>query len=165
LPHGGRDYWPKKCDWRYKGLSSSSSVNSLSISRQSIGRHIYVSHCFGRRSHPSWLSVRCAKIFLHAKPEHICETRGQLIYEWEHLKSKLRIRAPEIYSQIQNSVGLAHTHFLRSFRVQYAIGKNSDRNRRMYEKSISEPINPLAKVITSAFKKSVLLSHILCAHI
>ncbi len=29
------------------------------------------------------------------------ETRGQLLYEWEHLRSKLRVRAPEVYHQIQ----------------------------------------------------------------
>jgi Pyrimidine dimer DNA glycosylase len=30
----------------------------------------------------------------------IHETRGQLLYEWTHLKSKLRIRSPKIYRQI-----------------------------------------------------------------
>jgi hypothetical protein len=33
-----------------------------------------------------------------AKPHgRIAETRGQLLYEWKHLKSKLRKRAPQIY--------------------------------------------------------------------
>ena len=30
----------------------------------------------------------------------IAETRGQLLYEWKHLKSKLRKRAPQVYHQI-----------------------------------------------------------------
>lgn len=30
---------------------------------------------------------------------HIAETSGQLLYEWEHLKAKLRVRAPQIASQ------------------------------------------------------------------
>jgi len=36
-----------------------------------------------------------------AKPRgRIAETRGQLLYEWKHLKSKLRKRAPQVYRQI-----------------------------------------------------------------
>ena len=30
-------------------------------------------------------------------PGKIRETRGQLLYEWEHLREKLRRRAPELY--------------------------------------------------------------------
>ena len=30
----------------------------------------------------------------------IAETRGQLLYEWKHLKSKLRKRAPQVYGRI-----------------------------------------------------------------
>ena len=30
------------------------------------------------------------------------ETRGQLLYEWEHLRAKLRVRAPEIFRRIRS---------------------------------------------------------------
>jgi hypothetical protein len=30
------------------------------------------------------------------------ETRGQLLFEWEHLRAKLRARAPELYRQWRN---------------------------------------------------------------
>ena len=29
------------------------------------------------------------------------ETNGQLVYEWKHLKRKLRLRAPEVYRQFR----------------------------------------------------------------
>jgi hypothetical protein len=32
------------------------------------------------------------------------ETRGQLLYEWEHLRAKLRTRSPEIYRQCKRVV-------------------------------------------------------------
>src|ERR1043165_1909533 len=31
----------------------------------------------------------------------ITETRGQLLYEWEHLRAKLRLRSPETYRRIR----------------------------------------------------------------
>ena len=30
------------------------------------------------------------------------ETRGQLLYEWAHLRAKLRARAPELYRKVRN---------------------------------------------------------------
>lgn len=36
------------------------------------------------------------KIFDCGRSNHIPETRGQLLYEWDHLKAKLRARAPEM---------------------------------------------------------------------
>jgi len=44
----------------------------------------------------------------------IAETSGQLLYEWEHLKAKLRVRAPKIASQWR-SVTMPEPHPL--FRV------------------------------------------------
>jgi hypothetical protein len=42
----------------------------------------------------------------------IPETSGQLQYEWKHLKSKLRSRAPELYREFADiSVPEAHTLF------------------------------------------------------
>ncbi|MGA3006762.1 MAG: pyrimidine dimer DNA glycosylase/endonuclease V [Opitutaceae bacterium] len=32
----------------------------------------------------------------------INETRGQLLYEWKHLRTKLRIRAPELYRKFKD---------------------------------------------------------------
>ncbi|HXA14929.1 MAG TPA: pyrimidine dimer DNA glycosylase/endonuclease V [Opitutaceae bacterium] len=32
----------------------------------------------------------------------IAETRGQLLYEWKHLRTKLRTRAPELYLEFKN---------------------------------------------------------------
>ena len=32
----------------------------------------------------------------------IAETRGQLLYEWGHLKAKLRVRAPQLSRQFRN---------------------------------------------------------------
>lgn len=31
----------------------------------------------------------------------IVETRGQLLYEWEHLRAKLRLRSPEAYRRVR----------------------------------------------------------------
>jgi hypothetical protein len=45
---------------------------------------------------------------------HIAETSGQLLYEWEHLKAKLCVRAPQIASQLR-SVTMPEPHPL--FRV------------------------------------------------
>jgi hypothetical protein len=36
------------------------------------------------------------KIARHTGVARIAETRGQLLYEWRHLKLKLRVRAPEV---------------------------------------------------------------------
>ena len=33
--------------------------------------------------------------------EAIVETRGQLLYEWEHLRAKLRLRSPEWYRRVR----------------------------------------------------------------
>jgi hypothetical protein len=43
-----------------------------------------------------------SKIARHRFRGRIPETRGQLLYEWEHLKRKLRARAPEQYRQVRN---------------------------------------------------------------
>jgi len=40
---------------------------------------------------------------------HIPETRGQLLYEWGHLKAKLRTRAPQLLRQLQ-SVRMPEPH-------------------------------------------------------
>jgi hypothetical protein len=37
-----------------------------------------------------------SKIPRHGRVTKIAETRGQLLYEWRHLKAKLRVRAPEL---------------------------------------------------------------------
>jgi hypothetical protein len=39
----------------------------------------------------------------------ITETRGQLLYEWRHLKAKLRVRAPALAKQLR-SVTVPETH-------------------------------------------------------
>jgi hypothetical protein len=42
----------------------------------------------------------------------ITETRGQLLYEWEHLKRKLRRRAPKLYRQVRHvEIPEAHPMF------------------------------------------------------
>ncbi|AHF93560.1 pyrimidine dimer DNA glycosylase /DNA-(apurinic or apyrimidinic site) lyase [Opitutaceae bacterium TAV5] len=33
-------------------------------------------------------------------PASLDETRSQLLYEWEHLKAKLRVRAPDLYRKV-----------------------------------------------------------------
>ena len=42
------------------------------------------------------------------------ETRGQLLYEWEHLRAKLRARAPAVYRQFED-LALPEAHPL--FRI------------------------------------------------
>jgi hypothetical protein len=37
------------------------------------------------------------KIYPHHFNKNILETEGQLLYEWEHLMDKLRIRSPRVY--------------------------------------------------------------------
>jgi len=41
------------------------------------------------------------KIQPHSIPKRIPETHGQLLYEWEHLKSKLSGRSPECFLEIR----------------------------------------------------------------
>ena len=36
------------------------------------------------------------------KTPRICETEGQLLYEWQHLKNKLKDRSPEAYRRIES---------------------------------------------------------------
>ena len=55
-----------------------------------------------------------SKISRRRFPGRIAETRGQLLYEWEHLKAKLRVRAPQIASQLRG-VAMPEPHPL--FRV------------------------------------------------
>lgn len=43
-----------------------------------------------------------AKIMRPPARARIRETRGQLEYEWKHLKRKLKVRAPEIARQLQD---------------------------------------------------------------
>lgn len=42
------------------------------------------------------------KITLHRVRNQIPETRGQLLYEWNHLKTKLRARDPKLHREFQN---------------------------------------------------------------
>jgi len=41
------------------------------------------------------------KILTHRATAPIEETTGQLLYEWKHLRKKLRERAPQIYSRLR----------------------------------------------------------------
>ena len=41
------------------------------------------------------------KIPAQREAEPITETRGQLLYEWEHLRAKLRLRSPETYRRVR----------------------------------------------------------------
>jgi hypothetical protein len=43
-----------------------------------------------------------AKITRRKFNGHICETDGQLLYEWKHLRKKLRARSPRKYREIRN---------------------------------------------------------------
>ena len=43
-----------------------------------------------------------AKISRRRFTGHITETSGQLLYEWGHLKAKLRARAPQMGRQLRN---------------------------------------------------------------
>ena len=42
------------------------------------------------------------KIADEGTAEPIVETRGQLLYEWEHLRAKLRVRSPEVYLRVRS---------------------------------------------------------------
>ena len=42
-----------------------------------------------------------SKIPASKRAGQIDETNGQLLYEWEHLRAKLRLRAPKIYRDIR----------------------------------------------------------------
>jgi Pyrimidine dimer DNA glycosylase len=35
------------------------------------------------------------------RPGRIDETRGQLLFEWRHLRAKLRVRAPQVYRRLR----------------------------------------------------------------
>ncbi|MBX3357253.1 MAG: hypothetical protein KF745_02375 [Phycisphaeraceae bacterium] len=54
------------------------------------------------------------RIAEHVRPRRIVETRGQVMFEWEHLKRKLRTRSPEAYRRIRG-VDVPEVHPL--FRV------------------------------------------------
>jgi len=56
---------------------------------------------------------------------HIPETRGQLLYEWGHLKAKLRARAPQMERQWRN-IAMPEPHPL--FRI--VAGEVRDWERR-----------------------------------
>lgn len=45
-----------------------------------------------------------SKIGSHRYQGRLAETEGQLGYEWEHLKRKLRQRAPDMYQQMKDIV-------------------------------------------------------------
>lgn len=40
------------------------------------------------------------KILYHNLIDPILETSGQLLYEWAHLRNKLRVRSPELYRKL-----------------------------------------------------------------
>jgi hypothetical protein len=42
-----------------------------------------------------------AKIHPGASKTRITETDGQLLYEWKHLRAKLRVRAPHLYRELR----------------------------------------------------------------
>ncbi len=46
-------------------------------------------------------SFNAAKIAVQRKVKKIIETDGQLQYEWQHLKRKLRLRNPAIYRKVR----------------------------------------------------------------
>lgn len=43
-----------------------------------------------------------SKISTHNRTSQIDETKGQLLYEWEHLRAKLRVRAPKNYREAKS---------------------------------------------------------------
>ena len=43
-----------------------------------------------------------AKILAQPKADRMVETRGQLLYEWEHLRAKLRRRSPEVFRRFRS---------------------------------------------------------------
>lgn len=55
-----------------------------------------------------------AKILAQPKADRMVETRGQLLYEWEHLRAKLRRRSPEVFRRFR-SVKIPDPHPL--FRI------------------------------------------------
>lgn len=55
-----------------------------------------------------------SKIVRPVFKDQIEETRGQLLYEWEHLRTKLRARSPEIF-QRHHMVKIPDAHLL--FRI------------------------------------------------
>jgi hypothetical protein len=55
-----------------------------------------------------------SKISIRARGEKLIETRGQLLFEWSHLKRKLRRRAPKDY-RICCKIGIPRAHPL--FRI------------------------------------------------
>ncbi|MBI5687959.1 MAG: DNA lyase [Verrucomicrobia bacterium] len=42
-----------------------------------------------------------AKIARRRFTGRMTETRGQLLYEWKHLRAKLRVRSPEVYRRLR----------------------------------------------------------------
>jgi hypothetical protein len=69
------------------------------------------------------------------------ETDGQLLYEWKHLRAKLRIRAPENYRRIRG-VKLPEAHPL--FRIIPGSVREWERQRQLgTSRSLSKPnLNP-----------------------
>jgi len=55
-----------------------------------------------------------SKISKRKRAEHIEETSGQLLYEWNHLRAKLKLRAPEMYQRLRK-VAIPEAHPL--FRI------------------------------------------------
>jgi hypothetical protein len=55
-----------------------------------------------------------SKISRHRLRSQMDESRGQLLYEWKHLRAKLRSRAPAVYRQF-SEVGMPEAHPL--FRI------------------------------------------------
>jgi hypothetical protein len=43
-----------------------------------------------------------SKITLRRTAKHIRETQGQLLFEWKHLRAKLRARAPQTYRELRS---------------------------------------------------------------
>ena len=43
-----------------------------------------------------------SKIHPCASNSRITETEGQLLYEWKHLRAKLRVRAPHLYRELKS---------------------------------------------------------------
>ena len=54
------------------------------------------------------------KILPRRCPERLPETDGQLLYEWSHLKAKLRARAPQMFRELRR-VAIPEPHPL--FRI------------------------------------------------
>ena len=57
-------------------------------------------------------SFDTSKISSHTFNGRINESEGQLLYEWTHLRAKLRLRAPHVYRQLKDvSTPEAHPLF------------------------------------------------------